>query len=474
MKTVIKSLLLLVIISLTFGCAGTYKKDVFKEEMRVDLNNSHNPILKKPAIETIEVNSENFTITKSILPRTETIKHAKIFGAELKDVVALLSEATDQDIIFQSQSNMAGGSVNNTTNIGADSEARQAEVYMAASNVDFGRLLKKSVGDKLSIRYDDGTYYLGYTKTVTIKVPPLKGLIPIIKTTLTTLGATNIAQDSVTSSISFTAKEKEYKDIMNYLKILRDNLYVIEYDIAIYNVELNDKNSLGINWDVVTKKAGDLTFNAATSGAASLASVGSPTATFGAIVNGSDVDVTAIADVLSSFGKVESIQRPTLIGIAGTDVVLKDGTSESYIKELKTTILGGTNNDAIQTSTISGTALSGISITLNSNIMDGTVLTDINLDINDITSYTDFKVGTVTYSQPKTVTKHIQNSMRVQPGVPIVISGLFRNKSNKGYQGIPGMENTAARIVGGTEYKGTTKSEMVIIVTPRVIKYVVK
>jgi type II secretory pathway component GspD/PulD (secretin) len=106
--------------------------------------------------------------------------------------------------------------------------------------------------------------------------------------------------------------------------------------------------------------------------------------------------------------------------------------------------------------------------------MDGTVLTDINLHIQDIVGYTDFESGGVKYSQPKTLTKTIKNSMRVQPGVPIVISGLFRTKKDKGFKGIPGMENSAARIVGGSEYTGVTKSEMVIIVTPRVIKYVMK
>jgi Flp pilus assembly secretin CpaC len=71
-------------------------------------------------------------------------------------------------------------------------------------------------------------------------------------------------------------------------------------------------------------------------------------------------------------------------------------------------------------------------------------------------------------------TKNIKSNMRVQPGVPIVISGLFRNKSDKGYKGIPGIAQTDARLFGGTEYEGSAKTEMVIIVTPRVIKYVMK
>jgi type II secretory pathway component GspD/PulD (secretin) len=68
----------------------------------------------------------------------------------------------------------------------------------------------------------------------------------------------------------------------------------------------------------------------------------------------------------------------------------------------------------------------------------------------------------------------IKNTMRVQPGVPIVISGLFRNTSDKGFKGIPGLGSSAAGVVGGTRFEGTTKSEMVIIVRPRVIQYTMR
>jgi len=179
-----------------------------------------------------------------------------------------------------------------------------------------------------------------------------------------------------------------------------------------------------------------------------------------------------MAEALSHFGKVESVQKPKLLGIAGTDVTLIDGLNEPYIKELKSTLIGDGN--ALRTTTVSGSALSGLKITLNSNIMDGTVLTDISLEISDIVGYSDFTVDGTSYRQPKTRTKNINSSIRVQPGVPIIISGLFRNKADAGYKGIPGLAETQARLLGGSEYDGKTKSEMVIIVTPRIIKYVMK
>lgn len=463
MTKLISFLLFLMVIVSYQGCTGAnYKKKILKKELKENINIPEQKICR-PAIKIVEVSAEHFDMEDNIIPDREIIKRAKIMGAELGDVISLLTEATNQNIIFQLQSN----NLKETS-----SSIKKSKIYMSASKVEFGRLLEKTVGDKLSIRFEDDTYYLGYTKTVTIKIPALKGLISSIKSELTTLGAANIIYNKVSSSVTFSAREKEYKDIMNYLKILRDNIYMIEYDIAIYNVELSDNYSLGIDWNILPKIDSKFQFNLNTnSNANSFINPGSTSANFGALLNLSDFNIDLLADTLSEFGKVESIQKPKLLGMAGTDVSLVDGLEEPYIKQLTTTTIGDTG---IKTSSEAGVALSGLKITLNSNIMDGTVLTDISLQINDIVGYNNFTVDGNTYSQPRTVTKTIKNSMRVQPGVPIIISGLFRHKSNKGFKGLPGLDDTDFRLLAGSESKDSTKSEMVIVVTPRLIKYVMK
>lgn len=492
----IKAYCLLFLLTISFiiqGCSNGYKNEILKEELRTELNSSNNPILKKSTIETLVVDSEHFNIIQTDIPDKEQIKQVKILGAQLNDVIALITEATDQNIIFQLQSDnindsakstnnlnklaVGNAAIANTANLNISSETydetqiRESKVYVSASNIGFGRLLKRAIGDKLSIRYDDETYYIGYMRTTTLKIPSLTGLADKLKNTLETLGAINVIHDPISSSVTFSAREKEYIDIMNYLEILRNNLYVIEYDIAIYNVELTDNYSLGINWNIMPTASSDGGFISQTSSAIGSVGATSTTASFGAVFNTIDMSGSLIAEALTQFGKVESIQRPRLLGIAGTDVTLVDGLDEPYIKELKTTTVG---DSGAQTSTVSASALSGIKVTLNSNIMDGTVLTDISLEINDIIGYSNFEVDKVSYTQPRVHTKNIKSNMRVQPGVPIVISGLFRNKSDKGYKGIPGIAKTEARLLGGTEYEGGKKTEMVIIVTPRVIKYVIK
>lgn len=470
-------ILLFSILFLISGCANEYKEEILKEKLVENFNNTKIILPKKEAIKIINVDARNFKISKTNIPDMEQIKKVKILGAELNDVIALITEATDQNIIFQLQAsdntntNNQNNSTNNDNELNADDNQliTESKIYVSASNIGFGRLLKKTVGDKLSIRYDDDTYYLGYSKTITLKIPSLIGLKSELKKTLETLGAKNVVHDSITSSITFSAREKEYMEIMKYLTILRDNLFVIEYEISIFNVELKDNYNLGIDWDLVYGANDKTSFTSKVN--SNSGGILSTTNSIGAIFQTPNLTGSAVAKALTQFGKVESIQRPKLLGIAGTDVVLIDGIEEPYIKEIKTTAIG---DSGIQTSTVSASALSGIKITLNSNILDGTVLTDISLDISDIVSYTTFSVDGTTYSQPKIQTKNIKSTMRVQPGVPIVISGLFKHKIDNGYSGIPVVSNTPARLFGGSEHTQTTKTEMVIVVTPKVIKYVMK
>ncbi len=470
------------------GCAVATKKEMLRPQMSPD-NVVPFSRENKKAIETIEITAENFKIENDTVPEGENIKRVKIMGAELQDVMSLLSEATSENIVFQLESeektqfgdNNQSQQMNINMNMiqGADNNlqetngylVKKSKVYVAASNIGFGRLLQKSVGNKISIGYADGTYYLGNVRTVTVKIPSIKDLGTVLKNALTTMGGHNVSYDPITSSLSFSAREKEYSDIMKYMEILRNNLYVIEYEISIYNVELKDDYSLGINWNIIPSLTNEFGIISVATAAAGTVGAAQTPLTFGALVNNGSYNGQALINALEHFGKVESIQRPKLLGLAGTNVKLTDGLQEPYIKELQTTSAG---NGIVQTSTVSGTALSGMDITLNSNILDETVITDIELKINDIVGYTNFEVDKTKFSQPKTVTKMIHNTMRVQPGVPIVISGLFRNTSDKGYKGIPGMGENAAGVVGGTRYSGTTKSEMVIIVTPRVIKYTMK
>lgn len=469
------------------GCSVVTKKEMLTPEMSLQERDNNTTQIQRsePAMQIVEVNADNFHIETQSIPDKEIIKRAKIMGATLSDVIALLTEATNENIVFQVQSeavvaNASASNAGGTANIsgqsgltaGNDYLLHGTKVNLSSSNMPFGKVLQKTIGDKLGIQYYDDTFYLGHVHTTTLKIPSVNGLSAAMSSSLSSMGATNVAFDSVTSTISFSAKEKEYGDIMNYLQILRNNLYVIEYEISIYTVDLKDNHALGINWSLIPSMAENgIGFIASSAAALGAAGTTAAPLTFGMLMKNDKYNGQALVNALENFGKVESVQRPKLLGLAGTTVKLTDGVQTPYISGITSTSVA---NGTAQLSTTSATALSGLEINLKSNMLDGTVITDIGLTINDVVGFTNFEVGATKFSQPTTVTKAINNTMRVQPGVPIVISGLFRNKSDKGWNGLPGLGDTQAAVIGGARSSASTKSEMVIIVTPRVIKYVMK
>lgn len=359
-----RSLILAIALLGFAGCSTVTKQEMLKPEMSLkELENNTTQIQRsEPAIQIVQVNADNFNIETQTIPDKEIIKRAKIMGANLNDVIALLTEATNENIVFQVQSESVGANVGGSTINGVLGITGQAgstaglagnvagrignndhlltdtQINLSASNIPFGSLLQKTMGDKLGIQYYDNTFYLGHVHTTTLKIPSVNGLSAAMSSSLSSMGATNVAFDSVTSTISFSAKEKEYGDIMNYLQILRNNLYVIEYEISIYTVDLKDNHALGINWSLIPSMAENgIGFIA--SSAASLGAAGTTAAplTFGMLMKNEKYNGQALVNALENFGKVESVQRPKLLGLAGTTVTLTDGVQTPYISGIQST-----------------------------------------------------------------------------------------------------------------------------------------
>ena len=96
---ILRAALLSYILLLT-GCGVASKQELMTPELRSEqpeIQNTSTP----PAIQTIEITAENFQIQENVVPDGNEIKRVKIIGAELRDVISLLTEATDENIIFQ-------------------------------------------------------------------------------------------------------------------------------------------------------------------------------------------------------------------------------------------------------------------------------------------------------------------------------------------------------------------------------------
>ena len=121
-KNVIIYILLLSSIFI-FGCSSLSKEDILKAEIKEELlqddNISNSLKYNKPPVQIIKVSRDNFNLETVEVPDMEIISRIRILGAPLNDVIALLTEATGQDVIFQLQANnLTNAVVNTRTGIG--------------------------------------------------------------------------------------------------------------------------------------------------------------------------------------------------------------------------------------------------------------------------------------------------------------------------------------------------------------------
>jgi hypothetical protein len=426
------------------------QKKIYKQNIKKPIINRQKPI------KIVKLSKDNFQIRQTKKNTfSNKIDKIKIVGASMLDTMNLITEATGESIVFQMQSENIESKLNHQQN-------KNSKVFIVADNIEFETLLNNILGDKFSIKYENGLYLINSVQKVTLKVPPIKEIGNNLVKAFTSFGAINVVYDEISSYISFVAKQKDYENIIRYVNNLKNNLYVIEYNVEVYNVELKDEFNIGIDWDIV-KNSSNLQLVANATNALST----STPFQLGLIKNTTNTSMSSFINILETFGKVESIQKPKLLGLAGTKVMLKDGFEESFIKEITNSV---TNNTS-QTSTTTQSISTGLEILLNSNVLDDTVIMQIDLKINDIVGYNEFVVNDTTYKQPKKMVKDIKNTIRVKAGDPILISGLYKHSKNNTYSGLPNTKDNMLSFITGKESKTGTKSEMVIIVTPRIIKY---
>src|SRR3989339_2060748 len=152
-----RSLILAVVLLGLSGCSVATKKETLTPTMQLkELDNPTTQIQRsEPAMQVVEVNADNFHIETQTIPDKEIIKRAKIMGAELSDVIALLTEATNENIIFQLQAESVNSNRYNNTAVGStntnnaysgknDYLLSETNINLSASNISFGKVLQKT------------------------------------------------------------------------------------------------------------------------------------------------------------------------------------------------------------------------------------------------------------------------------------------------------------------------------------------
>lgn len=348
---------------------------------------------------------------------------------------------------------------------------------VSGSFADVIENLSRTVGFYYSLR--DGVLDIEPDREFVVSLPPVAELFESIPMMLRNLGATEILLDKSSRIVTFKATKPVYTRASAYLKYLRETRTLITYDSYIWEVVLNDASKMGINWRSLTDAAltsADLATGASMVGGAAGGTFGvninNPTDTgfsggagVGLIYReGSRFGLNMLLNFLRTQGTINNISQPKISLLAGSAAQFRSGETFKYISKIGPptvsatgTVPGATETEQVET---------GVKMVVTGDLSDGTVFTDLNLELRDLVRFETYSSGPngSTLSLPRTTIREVSTRVRSKPGDVVVIGGINMEKTDNQFSGLGPVPMASS--------KSATRSEVVLVMIPRITRFV--
>lgn len=244
------------------------------------------------------------------------------------------------------------------------------------------------------------------------------------------------------------------------------------FEIQIIEVTLNNDYETGIDWNAIaTGIKGINNITASTNFTAqgflsgqllSLAATG-PSTTSGTSKSG----VSMLLKALDSMGSVNVVSRPSITVSNMFPCVIQEVTSIPYISGTGQTIGNNVTQSEVTTSQVSD----GLTMRLEAKIEANKTVLNISAAVNTLDSMTTVPVGNgLSIQEPQVSTKSITTNVSVEPMKTLILGGLISSTRNNSTQGIPYLDKIPF-LGNAFQYKAKSsqKTELVIIITPKVV-----
>jgi general secretion pathway protein D len=262
------------------------------------------------------------------------------------------------------------------------------------------------------------------------------------------------------------ATPREYDIVLPIIKQLDILPLQVLIDATIVSVKLTDNLSYGIRWflDHGNNSVGSNNLGTTSLGSVATAA-GAAFATGGLSAIYNSGLVNALLDAEATKGNVNVISSPSLMVLNNQDAKINVG-DQVPISTGSTSIPTASTGLAVANSIQYKDTGVTLAVTPRVNA-NGMVIMDIKQVVSGVV---DAKVGGV----PNTATinkKEIESSVAVQDGETIVLGGLIDDTNDLTNNGIPFLHDLPwiGPLFGNTLNK-RTKNELVVLITPRVVK----
>ncbi len=304
--------------------------------------------------------------------------------------------------------------------------------------------------------------------------------------TLRHLGAQDLYLDRLNRTATFRTNRAGLQAVTQYLEHIRRNRAMLIYDVHVYQVDLADGQTTGVQWNRfgLTDTSRSRTGSSGTSGgtgtggsgtaagvadiiapfgsdnrAVTMSSGGSSGYGIGAVIAGPRFNMDVLIDFLRSQGNVRAISQPRIALMSGSKGSLRVGQSTTYVAKIGSTTTGTSFN---QTTVETQSVLTGFELTLFGEEHEGTVYTRINLNLADLLKLNRFTALGTDLTLPETSEREVRTTTRARPGDVVLLGGIAAQRDaidvNNG--------------IGATRRQGAVqRAELVIALRSRIVRF---
>ena len=291
--------------------------------------------------------------------------------------------------------------------------------------------------------------------------PPASNATPGSTATAVALkSGVRVMADNMNNAVLVYSTRGEYEKIESTLKQLDVPPNQVLIEASIIEVSLTDELQYGLQWIFTDKARGSsgLVGTGVLSTAAG-ALFGATPAGFSYTLRNSIGDVRAVLNALADKSLVKVISSPSLMVLDNHTASITVGNQQPI--QSGTTITSGGN----VTSNIEYKD-TGVSLSVTPSVNAGNMVTmQLSQAVTDVGTV-DAATGQRSFLQ-----RQFSSKVAVRSGESLVLGGLIRDNTTTGKSGLPGLHDIPlfGNLFGATT-KNTNRTELVVIITPRVVR----
>ena len=285
---------------------------------------------------------------------------------------------------------------------------------------------------------------------------------PSVVTTM--LGQTvRVMADRINNTLLIHATPAEYERIASTLKRLDIQRAQVLIEATIVEVTLGDGLQYGLQWAFNNNNIRINGGNFSGTGAlASTLASSTPAGAFTYTLSNAAGNISALLTALANKSLLKVISSPSLMVLDNHTAAIQVGNQQP----VSTGTVINTNSN--YTTTSIQYKDTGVMLGVTPSVSAGNLVT---LDINQAVTDLDDSKNSATANYPTFIQRQINSKVAVRSGETLVLGGLIKDSTSSGRTGIPLLSSIP--VLGGlfgTQSKSNSRTELLVIITPRVLR----